>query len=417
VLDLSPSQSPRRLYLDNAATTFPKPPSVLEAMSHYATEMGASAGRGAYHEAIETGELIRACRIALNQLFNGENPDHFVFTLNCSQALNFAIKGLVLHASETRKEKPHCISTHIDHNSILRPLNALADRQCIEQTRICVDPSTGLIDPDDIRKAIRAGTVLIALTHASNVTGTLQPLREISAIARAKDIPLVVDAAQSAGHIPIDVQADQIDLLAAPGHKGLLGPLGTGFLYIRPGIEKILATSMEGGTGSVSESDRQPDFMPDKYEPGSHNAIGLAGLLEGVRWIHKRTVEKIAAHEGDLIRAFLDGICDVEGLSYFGPRGVRNRVGVFSVRIDGLDPHELSGILETNFGILTRAGLHCAPLAHETLGTKKYGGTTRLSFGPFLSVQDIHFAADALAEIASRSASARSNTFTCTSKD
>ena len=396
------AQSPRRLYLDNAATSFPKPPSVLQAMTRYATELGASAGRGAYSEAIETGELIKACRVALNELFLGQNPDHFIFTLNCSHALNLAIKGLILHARDTGHPKPHCISTHIDHNSILRPLNALADRNWVEQTRIAIDPSTGLIDPDDVRKAIRPETTLIALTHASNVTGTLQPLREIGAIAREHEIPLVVDAAQSAGHVPIDVQADHIDLLAAPGHKGLLGPLGTGFLYIRPGIEKILATSIEGGTGSVSENDRQPDFMPDKFEPGSHNAIGIAGLLEGVRWIQDRGIEKIAAHETDLIRAFLDGISDVEGLTYFGPRGIRNRVGVFSVRIEGLDPHELSSILESNFGILSRPGLHCAPLAHQALGTTAQGGTTRLSFGPFLSVQDVHYAADALAEIASQ---------------
>src|SRR6266446_232580 len=188
MLNRSSAQSPRRLYLDNAATTFPKPPSVLEAMNRYATELGASAGRGAYHEAIETGDLIRACRIALNKLFNAENADHFVFTLNCSQALNLAIKGLVLHARDSGQGKPHCISTHIDHNSILRPLNSLADRQWIDQTRIAVDPSTGLIDPDDIRKAIRPDTALIALTHASNVTGTLQPLREIGAIAREREI-------------------------------------------------------------------------------------------------------------------------------------------------------------------------------------------------------------------------------------
>jgi cysteine desulfurase family protein len=401
-LSTNSNASPRRLYLDNAATTFPKPSSVLDAMTRYATDLGASAGRGAYHEAIETGQLISDCRRALNRLFNGQNPDHFVFTLNCSQALNLAIKGLVLHARDDGKTKPHCIATHIDHNSILRPLNALADREWIEQTRIPIDPATGLTDPDDIRKAIRPNTCLIALTHASNVTGTLQPLREVGVVARSHEIPLVVDAAQSAGHIAIDLQADHIDLLAAPGHKGLLGPLGTGLLYIRPGIEKILSTIMEGGTGSVSENDRQPDFLPDKYEPGSHNAIGIAGLLEGLRWISGRTIEKISSHESDLIRAFIEGISDVEGLTCFGPRGVRNRVGVFSVRIDGLDPHELSAILETHYGILTRSGLHCAPLAHQALGTTNYGGTTRLSFGPFLSVQDIHYAADALAQIAAK---------------
>ncbi|HEV8605225.1 MAG TPA: aminotransferase class V-fold PLP-dependent enzyme, partial [Tepidisphaeraceae bacterium] len=373
----SNSHPPRRLYLDNAATSFPKPPAVLEAMVHYATHLGASAGRGAYREAIETGQLISDCRRALNHLFNGQNPDHFIFTLNCSEALNLAIKGLISHARQSSSQKPHAICTHIDHNSILRPLNALSDLGQIEQTRIPVHPSTGLIDPNDIRKSIRPTTRLIALTHASNVTGTLQPLHEIGLIARSHNIPLIVDAAQSAGHIPIDLQADHIDLLAAPGHKGLLGPLGTGLLYIRPGIEKILSTFIEGGTGSLSENDRQPDFLPDKYEPGSHNAIGLAGLLEGLRFLADRSIEKIAAHQSDLIRAFLDGISDIEGLTYYGPRGVRHRVGVFSIRIDGLEPHELAAILETHYGILTRPGLHCAPLAHQTLGTTIHGGTTR----------------------------------------
>ena len=399
----SPNQpAARRLYMDNAATSFPKPPAVIEAMQRYAGELGASAGRGAYREAIETGALILECRELLNRVFNGQSADHFIFTLNCSEALNLAIKGLVAHARRNRSSTPHCICTHIDHNSILRPLGRLVDQKLIELTRVVVDPSTGLIEPKDIRKAIRPDTCLIALTHASNVTGTVQPLREIAAIARAHDIPLVVDAAQSAGHVPIDLQADQIDLLAAPGHKGLLGPLGTGFLYVRPGIEKILDTIIEGGTGSLSEQDRQPDFLPDKYESGSHNAIGIAGLLEGLRYLTQRTVARIAAHETDLIRAFVDGVGDVAGLTYFGPRGVRHRTGVFSIRIEGVSPFDLASILESRYGILTRAGLHCAPLAHQAIGTTAAGGTTRLSFGPFLSVQDVHFAADALAEIASR---------------
>jgi cysteine desulfurase/selenocysteine lyase len=382
--------------MDNAATSFPKPAAVLSAMTDYAMQLGASAGRGAYAEAVETGKLIATCRSRLNGLFNGEDPNHFIFTLNCSDALNLAIKGL-MRAADVRA---HAICTHIDHNSILRPMNALADAGQLDPTRIAVDPKTGLIDPDDIRRAIRPGeTRFIVLTHASNVTGTLQPLRAIGRIAREHGIPLLVDAAQSAGHVPIDVQADSIDLLAAPGHKGLLGPLGTGVLYIRPGIEKILATIREGGTGSVSEHDRQPDFMPDKYEPGSHNAIGIAGLSAGVEWLLDQTVEKLHAHEMDLVRTFIDGISDIEGLTYFGPQGVRDRVGVFSVRVDGLAPMDLAAALETDFGILTRPGLHCAPLIHETLGTTAQGGTTRLSFGPFLSKQDVKYATDALAEV------------------
>jgi cysteine desulfurase/selenocysteine lyase len=384
-----------RLYLDNAATSFPKPPGVSEAMARYATELGASAGRGAYREAMETGSLIVECRRRLNRLFHGESSDHFIFTLNCSDALNLAIKGLIYPG-----RRGHAICTEIDHNSILRPLNALADDDRVEQTRISIDPKTGLVDPDAIRKAIRPDTALIAVTHASNVTGTVQPIREIGLIARRHGIPLLVDAAQSAGHWPIDVQADCIDLLAAPGHKGLLGPLGTGFLYIRPGMEKILRTIREGGTGSVSDSDRQPEFLPDKYEPGSHNAIGIIGLSEGVSWVLNEGIEKFAGHQSELCGTFIERIRDVEGLTYFGPPGVKNRVGVFSVRVEGLDPHELAAVLESNYGILTRAGIHCAPAAHLAIGTSEGGGTTRLSFGPFTSVKDVQFAASALAEIA-----------------
>jgi cysteine desulfurase/selenocysteine lyase len=382
--------------MDNAATSFPKPRAVTDAMVRYATELGASAGRGAYAEAMETGGLIADCRRRLNRLFHGQDANHFIFTLNCSDALNLAIKGLIDPAESAN----HAICTHIDHNSILRPLNALQDNGAVEQTRIAVDSKTGLVDPDDIRKSIRRDTRLIAITHVSNVTGTVQPIREIGRIAREHEIPFIVDAAQSAGHLPIDVQADDIDLLAAPGHKALLGPLGTGFLYIRPGIESRLRPIREGGTGSVSENDRQPDFLPDKYEPGSHNAIGIVGLSEGARWIAEQTIETLAAHDLDLVRTFIDGVSDVEGLTYFGPQGVRDRVGVFSVRIDGYDPHELSAILEGQYGILTRSGIHCAPLAHAAIGTADGGGATRFSFGPFLSKQDVKYATDALAEIA-----------------
>jgi cysteine desulfurase / selenocysteine lyase len=386
---------PRRLYLDNAATSFPKPPGVHDAMLRYATELGASAGRGAYHEAIETAGLMTECRRRLNKLFNGQNPDHFVFTLNCSESLNLAIKGLI-----DPRGHGHAICTQIDHNSILRPLRAMEEYGWVDVTRVEVDSQTGLVDPQAVARSIRPDTKLIAITHASNVTGTVQPIREIGRIARQHHIPLIVDAAQSAGHLPIDVQADCIDLLAAPGHKGLLGPLGTGFLYIRPGLETILRPLKEGGTGSVSEADRQPDFMPDRFEAGSHNAIGIAGLSAGVKWILDQGIEKLAVHDRELTLTFIEGISDIAGLTYYGPRGPRDRVGVFSVRLDGYDPHELAMVLETSYGILTRAGIHCAPLAHEAIGTASLGGTTRFSFGPFVSAQDVQFATDALAQIA-----------------
>ncbi|HUB26400.1 MAG TPA: aminotransferase class V-fold PLP-dependent enzyme [Tepidisphaeraceae bacterium] len=385
----------QRLYLDNAATSFPKPPAVLEAMKSYATTLGASAGRGAYAEAIETGQLLAECRRRINRLINGQRPEHVIFTLNCSDALNLAIKGLIDSTT-----KAHAICTHIDHNSILRPLNALEERGAITQTRITVDPVTGLVDPDDIRGAIRPNTRLIAITHVSNVTGAVQPIRQIGRIAREREIPFVVDAAQSLGHVPIDVREDAIDLLAAPGHKALLGPLGTGFLYIRPGMERRLSTLREGGTGSVSEQDTQPDFLPDKYEPGSHNAIGIIGLSEGVAWVMDQTVEKLAAHDRSLLKVFLDDTDNVDGLTCFGPPRIEDRVGVISIRVDGLEPQELAAVLESSFGILTRAGLHCAPLAHQSIGTLNSGGTTRLSFGPFVTVKDVKYAAEALRQIA-----------------
>jgi cysteine desulfurase family protein len=385
----------RRLYMDNAATSFPKPPAVLAAMMRYATELGASAGRGGYQEAIESAGIISECRRRLQQWFGGEAAEHFVFTLNCTDALNLAIHGLINPTGRS-----HAICTHIDHNSILRPLNSLVQAGCLEQTRIPVDSVTGLVDPKEIRRAIRSQTKLIAITHASNVTGTIQPIREIGRIAREHGIPFVVDAAQSAGHVPIHVVDDCIDLLAAPGHKGLLGPLGTGFLYIRPDLERSLRSVRQGGTGSMSDQDSQPDFLPDKYESGSHNIIGIVGLNAALQWLSECGIDSVVEHQQTLIGTMIQGLSDIEGLKYFGPRSVRHRVGVFSVQLDGFAPTELAAVLESHFGILTRAGIHCAPLAHEAIGTTASGGATRLSFGPFLSTQDVQYACDALAEIA-----------------
>ncbi len=383
-----------RLYMDNAATSFPKPRSVHEAMSLYATQSGASPGRGGYQEAQEIGSQITECRRRLCDLIHGERAESIVFTSNCTEALNLAIKGLI-----DPRIGGHAICTHTDHNSILRPINAMTELGWIEQTRVAIDPSSGLVDPDDIRKAIRKDTRLIAITHGSNVTGAIQPVREIGRIAREAGVPFVVDSAQTVGHLPIDVQSDGIDLLAAPGHKALLGPSGTGFLYLRPGMEKMVRPLKEGGTGSLSEEPRQPDLMPDRYESGSLNAIGIVGLLEGVKWVQAQGVEQLAALDRDLVRVFIDGVSGIDGLSYFGPQGIRDRIGVFSVRLEGMPAAELSGLLEKSYGILTRAGMHCAPLVHRAIGTAHIGGTTRFSFGPFLSKQDVKFATDALAQI------------------
>ncbi len=396
--------SHRRLYVDNAATSFPKPPGVLETMTHYAQAIGASAGRGAYAEARESGRVIGVCRDRLNKLFHGENPDHFIFTLNCTDGLNMAIGGLL-------RPGDHAISTAMDHNSVLRPLNELVADGRISRSVVPVDAATGLVDPQDIRRAITAKTRLIVVAHASNVSGSLQDIAAIGRIAREAGVAFLVDAAQSAGHVPIDVRANCIDFLAAPGHKGLLGPLGTGVLYIRPGMEKRLRTVRQGGTGSVSESDFQPTFMPDRFEPGSHNAIGIAGLSEGVAWVLAQTVETLRAHERSLSMAFMEAAEGIEGLTFLGPRQIDHRVGVFSVRVDGWEPLALAAELENQFYILTRPGLHCAPLAHRTFGTHLPAvsgkptsvGTTRLSFGPFLAGTDINRCTAALAAIAAKS--------------
>ncbi len=393
---------PSRLYADNAATSFPKPPEVFEAMRAYAEHMGASAGRGAYREAVETGEVLASCRSRLARLIHAEAAEHVVFTMNCSAALNQAIKGHL-------RPGDHVITTTMEHNSVLRPLHAMTAAGLIQADYIQADASTGLIDADTLFAAVGPRTRLIAIVHGSNVSGSLQAIEAIGCEARRRGIALLVDAAQTIGHVPIDVQAAGIDLLAVPGHKGLMGPLGTGALYIRPGLEEAMRPLMEGGTGSLSDQPAQPEFMPDKFEPGSHNAIGLAGLDAAVAWIEDRTVDALRAHDLALSSRFLERTADIEGLTVFGPTVAEDRIAVFSVRIAGMSPDRLAATLESDFGILTRSGLHCAPMAHATFGTDYSGGTTRVSFGAYNSVEDVDRCAAALAELARAKAPAASS--------
>ena len=392
-----------RIYMDNSATSFPKPDAVTEAMVDFARNCGASAGRGAYEEARQCEQIIATCRSRIAELINAESPQRIVFAMNCSEALAIAIRGTL----NTAPRGAHAITTAMEHNSVLRPLNSLAEQVGIEPEFVPCDGATGLVDPDDIRKAIRPETRLIACVHVSNVTGTIQPIERVAAIARECEIPCVIDAAQSVGHVAIDVQALGADFVAFPGHKGLLGPLGTGVLYIRPGAELRLATMKEGGTGTISEQPHQPATMPDKYEIGSHNAIGLAGLAEGARWVLGRGVDELRDHDVQLCRLFLSLTDGVEQLRVFGPRDLAHRSGVFSVAAGALSPSELAEILEKDFGILTRSGVHCAPLAHETIGTYP-AGACRLSFGPFTTADDVRYAAAALAEVAESVAAGRS---------
>lgn len=411
----------RRLYFDNAATSSPKPPAVVEAMVDYATRLGGSPGRGAYLEAREAGRLVDRCRARIRDIVNGESAEHVVFTLNTSDALNSAIRGVVGPALDGGRTA-HVVTTELDHNSVLRPLNALIERSGgrVSQTRIAVDERTGCVRAEDVRAAIRSrpDTALVAINHASNVTGVIQPAAEIGAVCRGEGVPFLLDAAQSLGHLPVDVRELGVDLLAFPGHKGLMGPPGTGGLYIRPGMEESLRTCREGGTGSRSDLDLQPETMPDKYEPGSVNAMGIIGLSEGVRFLNefrfagKTGIDAVRAHEVALMEVMLGELGfgetrsaaglshdspTVPGLTLHGPAEPAARVGVFTFSIDGLDAHEAAGVLESEFGVLTRAGIHCAPLAHRALGSS---GALRLSLGPFLTVDDVRHAAGSLKEIA-----------------
>lgn len=396
----------RRLYFDNAATSFPKPPAVYDAMLRYGREIGGTAGRGSYREAREGARVINECRSRLCELFNGESADHVVFTLNTTDALNLAIKGIVSNRLRRDPRRPlHLVTTEADHNSVLRPFNALAGRDEVEWTCVHADERTGLVDAADVGAALRAETALVAITHASNVTGVIQPVAQIGAACRARGVPFLVDAAQSLGHIPVDVRAMPIDLLAFPGHKGLLGPLGTGGLYIRPGLEDRLDPLREGGTGSRSEDDVQPGMLPDKYEPGSQNALGIAGLSEGVAW---HLGSGGSAHERVAIEGMIEGLAELDapgpapgrhGLRLLGPSTASGRVGVFSLMHESLSSHELAAIMEQEYGVLGRAGLHCAPRMHAALGTSGSGGAYRLSVGPFTSLDDVRFVCRALGEV------------------
>ncbi len=417
-----------RLYLDNAATSFPKPQRVHDAMLRYAMEVGGTAGRGNYFEAREGARVINECRRRLCQFINGESWKHVVFALNTSDALNLAIKGIVLGAWMRGSHGPrgmspiHVVATQMEHNSVLRPLAALTEVinavtpgtfswTCVEADQ------DGLVTAQSLAAAIRPETVLVAALHASNVTGTIQPVAEYGRVCRAArvnapkpgggGVPLLVDAAQTLGHEPVDVQAMGIDLLAFPGHKGLLGPLGTGGLYLRPGMEAIIQPVREGGTGSQSEQDTQPTSLPDKYEPGSQNAIGLAGLGEALAYLLERG-DSIYEHDRTLRRAMLDGLADLDalgtapgrlGLRLLGPHDPMRRVGVFSLTHDTLSPAELAALLEQEHGILTRAGLSCAPRVHQRLGTTADGGALRMSVGPFVSESDVRRACRALGEV------------------
>lgn len=380
-------------YLDNAATSFPKPECVYEAVDRYQRNCGAAVGRGAYRGSLESMQIAERCRRRLAELLHAESPERIVFTANATDSLNLALQGL-LRAGD------HVVTSMAEHNSVLRPLRTLHDRRGVEISHAPVD-SRGFVDPDAVRRAIRPNTRLVALVHGSNVTGAVQPIAAIAGIAHNAGVRVLVDAAQTAGHVPIDLRSLPIDLLACAGHKGLLGPQGTGVLYVRPGVEHDLQSARQGGTGTQSEDDQQPDALPSKYESGTLNAPGIAGLDAGVGWLLERGVESVAHHDQMLTRRLLAGLAEINSVRVWGPSADDDRVGVVSLTVEGFDVQDLSAILDQSFDIAARAGLHCAPGAHRALGTLACGGTLRMSVGHFTTAADIDAATEALAKIAS----------------
>ena len=381
------------IYLDNAATSFPKPDCVYDAMDRFARTQLGNPGRGSHRMAMGSDRVLHDARHLLNQFFNGDADERFIFTLNCTDALNIAIKGVLTDGD-------HVITSTLEHNSVSRPLQRLKNDRRIELTKVRPDGG-GLINPDDVRRLIGSKTRLIVLCHASNVLGTVQPIAEIGRIAREHNLLLLVDAAQTAGIMPIDIRAMNIDLLAFPGHKGLLGPTGTGALYV--GLRATVRPWREGGTGGDSKQPVQPSEFPHVLEGGTPNVHGVVGLIEGVRYIQQQGLDTIRRHESKLVEQIVlwaeaSQVCRVAGK--FDPA---SHVGTVSLASPNWETQEVAITLDQAFEICVRPGLHCAPYTHQELGTFP-DGTVRVSPGQFNTADDITAFCNALAEIAQESA-------------
>ncbi len=380
----------RITYLDNAATSWPKPESMMSAMEEFNRSVGANPGRSGHTLSIEAARIMMDAREALAELFGIPDMLRIVFTKNATEALNIVISGLL-------RPGDHVITTSMEHNSVMRPLRFAE----VNGVRLCIAPCTeaGELDPKEIASLIRPDTRAIFITHASNVTGTIMPVAEVGAIARERGILLCVDAAQTAGVLPINVEDMHIDLLAFTGHKGLYGPQGTGGLYMRKGLEEMISSPMLGGTGSRSEFETQPEFMPDKYEAGTPNAIGIAGLHAGVRFILDTGIETIRQKEEALTAYLLAGLDSIPGVRMFGVHDAARQTAVVSFTIEGINPSQAALMLDDEYGIMSRPGLHCAPSAHKTIGTFPQG-TVRFSPGFFTTREDVEYAVKAVAGIA-----------------
>jgi len=377
------------IYLDNAATSYPKPSKVYEAVSNYMRDLGASPGRGSYQAARKADEIIYNTRELLAELFGIDDLTRMVFTCNVTESINLALKGFL-------KAGDHVITTQMEHNAVWRSLKVLENQRRIQiSTLHC--PKGLSFDLRELESTICPETRLVVVNHASNVTGTIMPVKEVGHICAAKKIPLLVDSAQTAGVLPINVQEMKIDLLAFTGHKGLLGPTGTGGLYIAPGI--VLDPLKQGGTGGDSLLEQQPEHLPDRYEAGTLNAAGIAGLGAGVRFILDQGLEKIRYHEIELTGYAIDKLCKIPNLVIYGPQKAEERTAVISFNFSNIAPEEITYVLDEVYEIMARSGLHCAPQAHKTIGTVD-GGTVRISLGYYNTKEDVDALIAALNEIA-----------------
>lgn len=400
--------APSRIYFDNAATSWPKPDAVYRAVDDAMRRLGAPAGRSPYGEAVEVGRRVQACRGLVASVLGASDSRRVIFTHNGTDALNLALHGLLAGGG-------HVVTSTAEHNSALRPLAWLQEHSGVEATIVpCRD--AGRVAPDDITKALRPDTRLVVLTHASNVTGAAQPIAAVGEIVRRHGALFLIDAAQTLGHVPFSIDEVSADLVAAPGHKGLLGPLGTGLLYIGEGVEERLSPTRQGGTGSRSDDERQPSVLPDRYESGNLNAPGILGLAAGIEYLQTVGIAAVHAHVGELTNQFCQAARVIPGVQLFSDRssehGVgpeqRNSVagsGVVSLNLAGYDPQELAVLLDSAMGIQVRPGLHCAPRMHAELGTREHGGTVRFSFGVFNTADQVAMATTALAELATSSLS------------
>ena len=374
------------VYLDNAATSFPKPPAVGARMREYVDEVGASVNRGSY-EAAQQAELVTLrLRQRLCALFGFADPSHVILTPGNTWGLNMLLLGAL-------RPGDHVLVSAMEHNAVMRPLTQLA-RRGVAFDRIPCD-AEGRLQTGRIEAMLRPNTRLVLLAHASNVSGTVQDAAAVGEICAARGIPFALDAAQTAGHIPLDFAALHLSALSVPAHKGLMGPQGMGALLLRPDFAKTLEPLVSGGTGSVSDSEDIPLYLPDRFEPGTPNLPGIYGWEAALEYLEDVTVEAVAAHDRALSARLLGGLRDIPGVSLIGPDTTEGRVGVFSLDFPGKDNAEIAARLEEDFGILTRCGLHCAPSAHRTLGTFPRG-TVRLSLGWFNTEADIDRALQAI---------------------